>query len=205
MPYVLEFYSLDWAELGKAMGSGDHTLVDHIDQENGDNFFRGAQDREDHLIWRKVLEALICGRRGKSLAERGPEPKIQPEETSDIMALALVGMIRALGTGVGELGHSTASGSFFREEFLGKEAPLLLKSPINLAHLISRPLFGIIHETYPSWGGLKKTEIKLLLENLAGHKIPPLDDSDMEAWLYDLYNYLRFAYDSGTDIVTVYS
>ena len=205
MPYVLEFYSLDWAELGKAMGSGDHALVNRIDQENGDNFFRGVEDQETRLIWRKVLEALICGRRGKNLAEWGPEPKIQPEEASDIAALALVGMVRTLGTGIGELEHSTTSGSFFREEFFGKEAPVLLKSLVNLEQLLSRPLFGIVHEIYPSWGGLKKTEIKLLLENLAGHRIPPLDDSDVEAWLYDLYGCLRIAYENGTDIVTVYS
>ncbi|MDS4029444.1 MAG: hypothetical protein RKO66_05170 [Candidatus Contendobacter sp.] len=203
MPYILEFYSLDWRTLGKVFGSGNRALLDRIAQENGDNFFRGLENKEDHLLWKKILEALICGRRGQALAAQGPEPKIQ-EEVSDRMALALVGIIRTLGVGIGEMEHSTASGSFFRDDFFGQEAPTLLSSPINLKLLLSRPLFGVTHGTYPSWGGLKKTEIHLLIKSMANHNIPNVDDSDVEAWLYELCDCLHAAYEDGTDIVTVY-
>lgn len=206
MPHIMEFYGLDWSDLGKTLGSGDRDLVDRVDQENGDNFFRSAEDQENRLVWRKILEALICGRRGKALAARGPEPNIQPEAASDIAALALAAMVRTLGTGIGELEHSTSSGSFFREEFLEREAPRLLKSSVVLTQLINRPLFGLVHEeTYPSWGGLKKAEVRLLLENRAGDGIPSADDSDVEAWLYDLCTCLQAAHEDGSDIVTVYS
>lgn len=204
MPYILELYSLDWRTLGKVFGSGNRALFDRIAQENGDNFFRGPENQEEHLLWKKVLEALICGRRGQTLAAQGPEPKIPPEEVSDHMALALVGIIRTLGVGIGEMEHSTASGSFFRDDFFGQEAPALLSSPTNLTQLLSRPLFGVTHGTYPSWGGLKKAEIQLLIENMANHTIPPVDDSDVEAWLYELCDCLHAAYEDGTDIVTVY-
>jgi hypothetical protein len=204
MPYTLEFYSLNWRAFGQALGSGNRALLDQIVQENGDNFFRGPENQEEHLLWRKILEALICGRRGQALAAQGPAPKRPLEEVSDRMALALVGIIRTLGVGIGEMEHSTASGSFFRDDFFGKEAPALFQSSIDLPQLLNRPLFGLIHGIYPSWGGLKKAEIHLLIENMANHKIPPVDDSDVEAWLYELYYFVRAAYEEGTDIVTVY-
>lgn len=204
MPYTLEFYSLDWRAFGQVLGSGNRALLDRIAQENGDNFFRGPENQEEHLLWKKVLEALICGRRGQALAAQGPEPKIPPEEVSDRVALALVGIIRTLGVGIGEMEHSTASGSFFRDDFFGQEAPALFSSPINLTLLLSRPLFGVTHGAYPSWGGLKKAEIQLLIEGMANREIPPADDSDVEAWLYELDGCLRAAYEDGTDIVTIY-
>ncbi len=204
MPYTLEFYSLNWRAFGQALGSGNRALLDRIAQENGDNFFRGPENQEEQLLWKKILEALICGRRGQALAAQGPEPKILPEEVSDRVALAMIGIIRTLGVGVGEMEHSTASGSFFRDDFFGKEAPALFQAPIPLTPLLNRPLFGLIHGIYPSWGGLKKAEIQSLIAGRANHELPNVEDSDVEAWFYELEDCLRAAYEDGTDLVTVY-
>lgn len=205
MPYILEFYSLDWSELGKALGSGDRELLGRVDLENGGNFFRGPEEAENRLVWRKVVEALVAGRRGKALAARGPQPGGEPEEASDLTALALVGLIRTLGVGIGELEHSTASGPFFREDFFERQAPALLGTRADLTRLLSRPLFGLAHETYPSWGGLAKAEIKAVLDGLGGREPPAAEDSDVEGWLYDLHQCLLAAHEEGTDIVTVYT
>ena len=204
MPYTMEFYSLDWSELGKALGSSNHDLVDQIDKENGDNFFRSEEDQENRLIWRKLLEALVLGRRGKALAARGPEGN-QLEEVSDIAELALVGIVRTLGVNIGSLEHSTRGGSLFRDQLFAKEAPKIFNAPVVLTQLIERPLFGTIHSgAYPSLGGLKKSEIELLLKNLSDDDIPEFDDSDIEGWFYDLYTCLRIAQEEETDIITVY-
>ena len=164
MSYMLEIYGLDWKALSEIFGSGDKRLVAQIDREYGEKFYRGSPTAEyERSVWRGSLDALICGRPGKALAASGPTGSASAEETTDSTALAMAGIIRTVGDRVGEMEHVTRSGEFFRDDFLGKEAPAVLRTSVSLGLLVSRPLFGLTHELYPSWGGLTKAEIGAVL------------------------------------------
>ncbi len=205
MSYMLEMYSLDWKALGEVFGSGNKILVGQIDKQFGEQFFRGSPTAEhDRAVWRGALDALIGGRRGQELVASGPQGPGVPEQVTDSTALALAGIIRTVGDRVGEMEHSTSSGDFFRDEFLAREAPAILRTTINLGLLVSRPLFGLEHDLYPSWGGLTKMEIPAVVGSFSTEKPPEANDSDIEGWLYDLIDSLDAVRQNGADLVTLY-
>jgi len=116
----------------------------------------------------------------------------------------MAGIIRTVGDRVGEMEHVTRSGEFFRDDFLGKEAPAVLRTSVSLGLLVSRPLFGLTHELYPSWGGLTKAEIAAVLGPFSSENLPETGDSDIDGWLYELVDCLEAVRQSGSDLVSLY-
>ena len=204
MGYILEIHSLDWSALGAALGSGDQGLAARIDEEIGPDLMR-AMSAEDRIVWRKIVEAMIAGRRGQLIRARGPEAAGEAEQLSGMAALAFSGIVQYLGNSLGQLEHSSSTGDFFRDDFFQQTAMSALRSPIPLQLLYDRPLFGMIGQEFPSWGGLKRTEIAAILkaaENADDDEEP--EDSDLAGWLYDLRDALEAAHETPSDLVAIY-
>src|SRR5260370_27624768 len=98
------------------------------------------------------------GSRGRVLRARGVDPVGEESRAaSPDLAVAFTALLETLGQTVGQLIHNSAAGPAFREQFL-PSAQNALKCPLDLNFLIERPLFGIVHEDYPAWCGLRRSE-----------------------------------------------
>jgi len=202
MSYSLELYQLDWQQLAGVIGSGDQELVAAIDAASDPRMFEQPDPAGQRILWRKVVEALIVGRRGQEIRVRAQDPTFQ-EEVSDLTALAMCGIIRAQGTQVGTLDHSSSSGELFRDEFLGA-LPSKIGLPGKPEEIVSRPLSGLVHPLYPSWGGLTKFEIDQVFRTVSIENLPLFDDSDLDGWLYDFVDSLTAVQEQNSDLVTLY-
>ena len=204
MGYTLEIYQLGWYDIGKALGGGGRELFDRVVRENEARFFAGAPgDSDEPVIWRKIVEAFVCGRRGEETAGRGPEFPGEEEALSGPAALAVAAIIATIGEPIGRMEHSSAGGEMFRR-FIEEEAFKALQPPFGLGFLLDRPLFGMTHDGFPSWGGLKYREIKDIVSGRSISDLPDLEDSDLNAWLFELFDLLETAYENESYIVTVY-
>ena len=203
MGNTLEFYQLDWQSLASVIGSGDHKLVAAIDADYDKRMFRGEDAEIQKILWRKTVEGLVAGRRGEEIRQRSQEDPEYHEELSDLAALAMVSIIRSQGTQVGVLEHNNSSGEMFRDEFLAA-LPVKIGLPAAAENLMSRPLCGLIHPLYPSWGGLMKKEIAGVFDTISMDNLPTFDDGDLDGWLYDLVNALETVHEGKTDLVTLY-
>ncbi|MFH1896781.1 MAG: hypothetical protein ABH886_00830 [Candidatus Desantisbacteria bacterium] len=205
MGYMLEFYCLDWEELGEKRGCKNKELLDNILEEEGQELDLSPDEQQEY---EEALENILMGDKDKRLeikkqvAEPADQSKI--EEVSDGEAMAIVSLVRHIGERIGEMSHSSAGGEEFRETFLAVEAKKALNTSVDLLLLTDRPLFGFQSSSYPSWGGLKKSELKEVLGDITVETLPDLDDSDAEAWLYELVDYLTYASESNKDIITLY-
>jgi hypothetical protein len=202
MGYSIELYALNWDHLASVFGSGDKALLESILSRQGPKlFFRDSLEKTN---WEQQLTDLLLGAAGRRLALDQPA-NAQVTEVSDAFALALTAIIRQRGEFIASLQHSSMAGSHFREDFLANSAARALGTSSELLlFLVDRPLFGLHHSGFPSWGGLQKTEIDTLLEKVTLSDLPPMGDSDDDAWLYDLCDALFYAKDSGRDIVSLY-
>lgn len=206
MGYVLEFFSLDWDEIQRVLGCGDQRLLTAISEDYKKRLL-GNEAMSDHESpeWAAELRNLILGARGRDLAARGPEPiGAASEEVSSAMAVAMVAILRTRGTPLGAIRHRSRGGVYFREVFLIEEAAPALRSPVDLRLLLERPLFGIVHSAFPSWGGLKKAELNRIVAGRTEDDLPRLADPTFAGWLFDLWDLLTVAAGSGKDLVTVY-
>ncbi|MBI4278789.1 MAG: hypothetical protein HY660_10060 [Armatimonadetes bacterium] len=205
MGYAVEFYSLDWANLQRVFGSGDHRLLDRIRAQWEAALITAHAEEIEQVEWRGALWELLIGPRGKQLAARGPEPRAgKPEEVSAAAALAMAAIVRAEGTYAGSMRHRSKGGQYFRETFLARQARDALASQTDLDLILARPLFGMTYDGYPSWGGLTKAEIGTLLGGRRWEDLPRLADPDPAAWLLELWNALAAVDASGFDLVTLY-
>jgi len=204
MGYSIELYNLDCKDLGRTFASGDAALLQEV--RTGQGAVLHFQDDPDFRAeWDARLQDLLIGNSGKVLAAHGCDPKQESApEVSDAMALAFVAVVRVKGEFIGELRHSSMTGRSFREEFLAKDAPEALGTSVDLFNLMSRPLFGIQHEDYPSWGGLTIEEIREITRNIDMEDPPTTGDSDEDSWLYELCDALCYAREAGKDIVSLY-
>ena len=202
MGYNLELYQLDWQQLRETIGSGDRELVAAIDANFDPRMFKGDDSAQRHILWRKVVEALVAGRRGSEIRQRTADPSFR-EEVTDLAALAMCGIIRSLGVKVGMLEHSGSGGDVFREEFLAA-LPSALGIPITGEDIICRPLSGMLHKLYPSWGGLTRAEIDKVFQTVSMDELPTLGDSDLDGWLYDFMDALEAVHEKNSDLVTLY-
>jgi hypothetical protein len=75
---------------------------------------------------------------------------------------------------------------------------------VDLELLLQRPLFGLLLPAYPSWGGLKKSELASLLKGREPTDAFESGDPDFEDWFYLLEAALREAGALDTDLVTLY-
>lgn len=207
MGYVLEFFSCDWEEIRRVLGSGDQRLLATILEDCKKQLLGNDEttDRESPH-WASELRALILGARGRELAARGPDEPAgaASEEVSSAMAVAMVAILRAQGTPLGAIRHRSRGGVYFREVFLIEEAAPALRSPVDLRLLLDRPLFGIAHSAFPSWGGLKKAELNRIVAERTEDDLPRLADPTFAGWLFDLWDLLTAAAGSRKDLVTVY-
>jgi hypothetical protein len=200
--YTLDFFSLDWKRLREALGSGDRTLFDEVRQGAGAVPFASAA--RHGYDCQKALESLIMGQRGRVMRTRGVDTVGEESQaaTPDL-AVAFTALLETLGQTVGQLIHNSAAGPAFRDQFLPR-AQNALKCPLDLNFLIERPLFGIVHEDYPAWGGLRRSEVVEVLGKQALDELPEMDDTDEDEWLYELVEALRYSRQSGVDLVTLY-
>ena len=168
MGYSIELYGLDWQKLGRVFGSGDRELYEAVVQKEGPRL-SVASDAELKAAWERALGELLLGDLGRELAALGADAKARaPQEASDATALAVAAVIRNQGEPIGDLRHSSVSGQYFRETFLAHDAPRALNTSVDLLLLVSRPLFGLTHSGFPSWGGLRQSEVRAAL---GGHTL----------------------------------
>ncbi|MFH1896737.1 MAG: hypothetical protein ABH886_00595 [Candidatus Desantisbacteria bacterium] len=200
MGYTVEFYCLDWKELGKKLGCKDKKLLNSILEEETQEL---DLDPDVQKEYKEALENILMKDEWLERKKQGAD-WAETKEASDGEAMAMVSIVRHIGERIGEMSHSSAGGEDFREVFLKEEAKKALTTSVDLLLLIDRPFFGLQSPGYPSWGGLKKSEIKKVLGDTTLEDLPEMDDSDAEAWLYELVDYLTYASESNKDIITLY-
>lgn len=203
MSYALELYAVDWNALTATLGRADGALVERIASRASSLFPDGIDDAEGRrLVFRRTLDAFLFGPRGLEIAARGPLPEHEEEELSDVAAIVFSNILSATGSPLGALDHSSTGGPAFRDDFLLR-LPLLLGVPFDFTLLIARPLFGLTHPSYPSWGGLHRDEIAAIVDREPDP--PPLTgDDDVDLWLHDLHEALTECSVRKTDLVTIY-
>ena len=205
MGYMLEFYSLPWAGLGAALGSGDAGLLQRARELQRSQMEDVAADLPAGREWEGALEDLIGGDLGRRLRGRDALGQGEPEEASQAAAVAMAALVRALGERLGGLSHRTRGGDVFREDFLGGQAQTALHPPVDLRLLTQRPLFGLVHSGYPSWGGLAAAEARAIVTGTPEpDDLPDLEDPDASSWLFALWEMLASAGDRERDLVTLY-
>lgn len=109
-------------------------------------------------------------------------------------------LARRLAPLAGSLDHSSAAGSWFRDELIGRRlAEVIGATPA--AHLLNRPVDGFSWSGYPSLGWLSHAEIDSVLRTA----IRPIDaDDDESDHIATVLSAFTRAADAGTDLVTVY-
>lgn len=223
MSFSLEFYSLSWDALKSALTQRKPELV------------RAVQERQ----WDKLLSDTDLGRNDDDKGGLGMGPEAifadgfdeiaeamarqlptrgDPPDVGDNAALVTAAVIRHLGKPVGAISHYGSvvrdkDGEFpmdFRAMFLDGVAGSCFKDHSLGEKLAARPLFGLFHLDFLSWGGLTRQEIDDLLRNYALPEEEKRDEewlaiaADAEAWLNELVKSLRNAAAGKTDLVTLY-
>jgi hypothetical protein len=193
MGYALNFVSLSWQEIWESLAFPSENFRRAVFDEQW-SAYRRTEDSE--LVWSKALQELKNAIDKNSLA---PVSRVTP---SDEAALGFVCAVSHLGTLVGTLTHSSASGHLFTEHFLAQVASEAFNEPNLLNLFVSRPMFGLVAADFPSWGGLRKGEVSRLLQ--AYEK--PVDqlNEDVESWLDDLCECLTSAAERRLDVITTY-
>ena len=229
MSFALEFYSLSWDTLKTALTQRKPELLRAIEEEQWSRLLDDTDlGQPTHHLFSDEANPL-SGHAGPAIADGLDEiaeamaqkvpPGHDPPEISDNAALVFAAIVRQLGKPVGAIRHSGSvvrdndgelpmdfhamfldgvAGSCFRDHTLGES-------------LSARPLFGLNHLDFLSWGGLVQREINELLPKYA----PPSDEEKQdeewqaiapyaEGWLRDLVNALRAAAAAKTDVVTLH-
>jgi len=161
-----------------------------------------ANGQEQHQ-WRAALKDLAGGPLGHSLAGNSPLGDGVLAATPSI-SLAFASLLSGLGTPLGAIQHSSTGGDQYRRRFLGLEAPKALAAGVDLQCLTGRPIFGLYHADFPSWGALSAEEVQSVVKDRTADDLPYLDDSQMAAWLFELWDFLTAAAGSREELVTVY-
>ena len=116
------------------------------------------EDNENsQVVWRNIVSTI---------SDAVQQAKTDPAQSfivQDEAALAIAAGIDSNAEFIDSMTHSSSSGEFFREEFLGWLGRHNFKQPMLLAWLTERALFGLVSESYPSWGYLTLAEITDLL------------------------------------------
>jgi hypothetical protein len=124
-----------------------------------------------------------------------------PVPLSAEAAVCFAAMLDVCCPSVGALTHSSSSRELFTNaiDLIGLEAFHDVKFR---EHLMFRPMFGLFPNGLPSWGGLRKGELKALLD--AYQPLTTELDEDEQMWHNELINALYEANASGEDIITLY-
>jgi hypothetical protein len=118
--------------------------------------------------------------------------------------LALVAVVRTLGTRLGEIMHTTRGGPRFREMFDPAKSGFQLSARVDLRHLLERRLLGLDLAGYPGWGGLDAAELASAAQDLQVDPVAVTPDPDYQQWLFDLQRLIVDAQDLQKDLVTLY-
>jgi len=231
--YALEFYNLTWDTLKAALTQPDPKLVRAIIEQKWTRLLEDTDIgqhphhsllgvlperlRHDAGPWDHV-EALFeraLAEIGQGIAHPRP-PGQEPPDVSDDAALVLAAFVRQLGQPVGAISHD---GSVvhdrdlplrFRAMFLDGVVGSCFGDHQLGEKLAARPLFGLYHLDFLSWGGLSRAELAEIVPRYALTQAEKEDDEWDEVadyadtWLDALVAALRAAAAAGTDLVTLY-
>lgn len=232
MSYALEFYSLSWEALKAALAQPKPELVKAIIEQK---WTRLLEDTDIGHHPHHTLFGALPGRHDavgpwddagvlfeQALAEiadgiANPRaPGQSPPDVSDDAALVLASFVRHLGKPLGAISHE---GSVildrdlplrFRTMFLDGVAGSCFGDHRLGEKLASRPLLGLYHLDFLSWGGLSRQELAEIVPRYAlaasTHEEDDWDDvaDYADTWLDALVAALRAAQSAGTDLVTLY-
>jgi hypothetical protein len=194
MGYSLEFYCLSWEMLRSELTKRRPDVTEAAYESQWMELWEDEEDPTS--VWARALDeistALAIERSGST----------ESLELSDDAALAFVAIVRRLGSYLGSLEHASASGEYFREEFLSRIAAGFFQEPLLGEYLTERPFHGLTSDVYPSWGGLRQAEVSQLMNKYR----PPGQEleEDFSIWLDELVTLLEDATDAKNDLVTLY-
>jgi hypothetical protein len=229
MSFALEFYGISWNALNAAMGQRNPDLVRAVEEQQWSRLLNDTDlgQPTHHFIYDQAnplaLEPGPAIRDGfdeiTEIMRNKPASDHEPPEVSDNAALVFAALVRQLGKPVGAIRHDGSvvrdqEGELpldFRAMFLDGVACSCFKDHALGERLVARPMFGLFHLDFLSWGGLTQSEIAGLLAKFA----PPSDQEKRdeewrdiapyaEGWLTDLVTALRAAAAAKTDVVTLY-
>jgi hypothetical protein len=231
MSFTLEFYSLSWDALKAALTERKPELLRAIEDRQWAKLLDDCDlgQPEHHLLPLPHDEPSPYLRSARADIERGFDELIaamaqdrpvdhDPPELSDNAALVFAAAVRQLGKPAGALCHDGSvlddeDGELpvdFRAMFLNGVAGSCFKDHHLGENLAARPLFGLFHLDFVSWGGLAQREIETLIANYA---IPEAEKRDeewiaiadfAESWLKQLLAGLNTTRAAKTDLVTLY-
>jgi hypothetical protein len=231
--YALEFYSLSWDALKAALAQPDPKLIRAITEQRWTRLLEDTDiGQPPHHALFAALPERIRHDAGpwdhvdvlfeRALAEIGQAiahprtPGQEPPDVSDDAALVLAAFVRQLGKPVGAITHDGSVAHDrdlplrFRAMFLDGVVGSCFGDHQLGEKLAARPLFGLYHLDFLSWGGLSRAELKEIVPRYALTEVEKEDDEWDEVadyadtWLDVLVASLRAAQASGTDLVTLY-
>ncbi len=223
MSFSFEFYSLSWNTLKAALIQRKPELIRAVQERQWDKLLadtdlaRNDDDKGGVGMGREALFADGFDEIAEAMARKVPA-RGDPPDVGDNAALVTAAVIRHLGKPVGAISHRGSvvrdkDGEFpldFHAAFLDGVAGACFKDHELGEKLAARPLFGLFHLDFLSWGGLSQREIGDLLGKYA---LPPdiKQDEDWqavaqnaEAWLNEIVKSLKAAAAAKTDLVTLY-
>ena len=220
MSYALEFYSLSWEALKAALVSRKPALMTAIEERHWDKLLNdtdlGELDDEDdfaHGAAGTIADAF--DEIAEAIAQK-PTPGHEPPDISDRAALVFAAVVRELGKPLGSISHDASATRArdlplrFRENFLDGVVGSCFNDHGVGESLAARPLFGLFHLDFLSWGGLTQAELTSLLGKYALTDAVKRDEdwqavaAYAEGWLADLMNGLRAAAGAKSDLVALY-
>jgi hypothetical protein len=234
--FALEFYSLSWAALRAALSQRKPELIAalrdrqwtqlledcDLGQKTPHGFLHCArlalfhQRGGEQGPWENV-DALIAGGLDEIAEAMSRDiPGHEPMELSEGAALVIAALIRQLGKPVGAIRHDGSiardRGLFmdFRTMFLDGVAGSCFGDHRLGENLAARPLFGLMHLDFLSWGGVARQEIDDLLRKFSlGDEQRQEEEwqaiaAHAETWLAQLLTSLRAAAAAKSDLVTLY-
>jgi hypothetical protein len=217
--YALEFYSLSWDALKAALIARKPALMTAIGERHWDKLLDdtdlGELDDEDDLRHPAAVIADAFDEIAEAMAQKVP-PGHDPPDISDRAALVFAAVVRELGKPVGNISHDASATRDrdlplrFRENFLDGVVGSCFNDHGIGESLAARPLFGLFHLDFLSWGGLTQAELATLLSNYALTDAVKRDEdwqtvaAYADAWLGDLIKALRAAAGAKSDLVALY-
>ena len=233
MSYALEFYSLSWDTLKAALTRPDPKLIRAITEQKWTRLLEDTDigQHPHHSLFAALPERLrhdagpwdhVDALFERALAEIGQAtahpraPGQEPPDVSDDAALVLAAFVRQLGKLVGAITHDGSVAHDrdlplrFRAMFLDGVVGSCFGDHQLGEKLAARPLFGLYHLDFLSWGGLSRAELQEIVPRYALTEAEKEEDEWDEVadyadtWLDSLVTSLRAAEASGTDLVTLY-
>ena len=219
MSYALEFYSLSWDALKAALVQRKPALMTAIEERHWDKLLDDTDlselDDEDDLRHPAGVIADAFDEIAEAMAQKLP-PDHDPPDISDRAALVFAAVVRELGKPIGGISHDASTTRDrdlplrFRESFLDGVAGACFSDHGLGEALAARPLFGLFHLDFLSWGGLTQAELATLLPKYALTNAVKRDEDWQavagyaESWLADLVKALRAAAGAKSDLVALY-